>query len=80
MHTYAVLHLDRDGRPLEAPEVVAYVQIDGTDGGLVTRLLDVDHDRVAIGLPVEAVLLPARERRGAITDIQGFRPRRGGTP
>jgi len=74
VHTYTVVHRDPEGRPLPEPEVVAYVRIDGTDGGLVTRLRNIAPAEVRIDLPVEAVLLPARRRRGLLEDIVGFAP------
>jgi uncharacterized OB-fold protein len=37
VHTFTVVHVDREGRRLAHPEVIAFVRIDGTDGGLVTR-------------------------------------------
>jgi len=78
VHTYTVVHRDREGRRLPQPEILAFVQIDGTDGGLVTRLREVQPDAVRIGLPVEAVLLPRRARRATLDDIAGFAPARGG--
>lgn len=74
VHTFTVVHLDREGRRLAKPEVAAYVRIDGTDGGLVTRLLHVEAGAVRIGQEVEAVLLPPRERKGTLEDILGFAP------
>jgi uncharacterized OB-fold protein len=74
VHTWTVVHVDRQGRPLARPEIAAFVRIEGTDGGLVTRLLNVEPAAVRIGLEVEAVLRPMRERRGTLEDIVGFAP------
>lgn len=74
VHTVTVLHVDAEGRRLARPEVAAFVRIDGTDGGFVTRLLGVEPGQAQIGQEVEAVLLPARRRTGTITDIAGFAP------
>ncbi len=76
VHTYTVVHQDEDGRPLDHPQIVAVVRIDGTDGGLVGRLLDVRPQDVRLELPVEAVLLAPRRRRGTLDDIAGFAARR----
>lgn len=74
VHTFTLVHQDRDGRALREPEIAAFVRIDGTDGGLVTRLVNVRPEDVQIDMPVEAVLRPARQRRGALEDIVGFGP------
>lgn len=74
VHTYTVLHVDREGRRLPAPDVVAFMRIDGTDGGLVGRLMNVRANEVRLEMPVEAVLAPPRKRRGVLADIIGFAP------
>lgn len=76
VHTYTLVHVDRDGHPLSSPELVACVRIEGTDGGLVSRLLEIAPADVHIDMPVELVLAPSRKRRGTLDDILGFRPRR----
>jgi hypothetical protein len=72
VYTFTLLYEDIDGRPTEEPEIVAFVKIE--DGGLVHRLGEVQADEIAIGMPVEAVLKPAKERIGSIQDIAYFRP------
>jgi uncharacterized protein len=72
VHTYAILHADREGRPLAHPQTIAFVRIDGTDGGLLTRLVDVEPSDVEIDMPVEMVLQPPRRRRALLSDIVGF--------
>lgn len=74
VHTFTVVHVDREGRRLREPEIAAFVRIDGTDGGLVTRLVNVRPGDVRIDMPVEAVLLPRRRRRATLEDIAGFAP------
>lgn len=76
VHTFTVVHLDPEGHRLREPEIAAFVRIDGTHGGLVTRLVNVQPGEVQIDMPVEAVLLPPRRRRGALEDIVGFQPAR----
>jgi uncharacterized OB-fold protein len=73
--TYTVLHLDLDEKELPEAEVLAYVKLDGSDGGLIHRLGEVDPDDVEIGMQVEAVWKPPAEREGSILDIDHFRPR-----
>ncbi len=71
--TYTVLHLDLDDKPLAEPDILAYVKLDGSDGGLVHRLREVRPDQVEIGMRVEAVFKPEAEREGSILDIRYFR-------
>lgn len=75
VHTYTVVYEDEDGRPLDPPQVVAFVRIDGTDGGLIGRLLHLRPQDVRVEMPVEVVLAPPRRRRGHMDDIVGFAPR-----
>jgi uncharacterized OB-fold protein len=74
VHTYTVMHIGLDGTPLETPRIVAFVEIEGTDGGLVHYLNETDPNDVYIGMPVEAVFKPTEERQGSINDITHFRP------
>jgi len=74
VHTFTVMHIGLDDEPLETPRILAYVEIGDTDGGLVHNLGEVDLEEIFIGMPVEAVLKPATERTGSITDILYFKP------
>jgi len=74
VHAFTVLHLALDGSPLEQPEVLAFVRLEGSDGGLVHRLGEVDPGQVEIGMAVEAVFKDKAEREGSILDIAYFRP------
>jgi hypothetical protein len=74
VHTYTVLHLALEGSSLEEPEILAFVVLDGGDGGLVHRLGEVAPDELEIGMRVEAVFKPRAEREGSINDIRYFRP------
>ena len=74
VHTFTVMHIGLDGEPLETPRILAFVEIGDSDGGLVHNLSEVDLEEVFIGMPVEAVLKPATERTGSITDILYFKP------
>lgn len=74
VHTYTIVHLDLDGEPLPEPRMLAFVRIDGTDGGLVHYLGEVEADEVYIGMDVEAVFKEPAERKGSILDIAYFRP------
>lgn len=75
VHTYTVVHVDRNGQRLPTPEIIAFIRIEGSDGGLVGRLLDVLPSEVRVDMPVAAVLALPRRRRGTLADILGFSPR-----
>jgi uncharacterized OB-fold protein len=74
VHTYAVVRVDREGRPLPQPDIVAFVRIDGTDGGLITRLVNMTPSDAQIEMPVEMIVQPPRRRRALLSDIVGFAP------
>ena len=74
VHTYTVLHIDLEGAPLAEPEIMAFVKLDGSDGGLVHRLSEVRPGEVEIGMRVEAVFKTKDEREGSILDIEYFKP------
>ena len=72
--TYTVLYRDLDEKPLDPPAILAYVKLEGSDGGLVHYLGETDPEAVHIGMEVEAVFKDAAEREGSILDIVHFRP------
>lgn len=72
--TYTVLHRDLDEQPLEPPVVLAYVKLEGSTGGLVHYLGEVEPESVRIGMEVEAVFKEPAEREGSLLDIRHFRP------
>ena len=72
--TYTVLYRDLDEKRLDPPAILAYVKLEGSDGGLVHYLGETDPEAVHIGMAVEAVFKDAAEREGSILDIAYFRP------
>lgn len=80
VHTFTVVHLDREGRRLATPEIIGFVRINGTNGGLVSRLLDVRPEEVHLDMAVQAVLAPPRQRRGTLEDVRGFAPPAAASP
>ncbi|MGH2672165.1 MAG: Zn-ribbon domain-containing OB-fold protein [Actinomycetota bacterium] len=62
-----------EGEPLEEPETIGLVRLDGADSVLMHRVLDAD-EPLEIGERVEVVLRPDAERTGTILDIEGFHP------
>lgn len=63
-------HQGMDGEPLDPPDRLALVQLDGADDLLLHRL----DGAVEIGARVEAVLEAPAECQGSILDIRHFRP------
>ena len=72
--TFTVLYRDLDDKPLDEPAVLAYVKLDGADGGLVHYIGETEKNPVHIGMEVEAVFKEAAEREGSILDVKYFRP------
>ncbi|MBM3152103.1 MAG: Zn-ribbon domain-containing OB-fold protein [Chloroflexi bacterium] len=71
LHTFTLVFVDYDGRPLYEPELVGFVSFG--DGGIVHKL-EADPDTLEIGMKMEAVLKPKTKRTGSILDIQHFKP------
>jgi len=69
----SVVHVDRHGEPLLEPEVWALIRFEGITGGLIHRVA-VEPARAKPGLRVRPSLKPARNRTGAIDDVENFVP------
>ena len=76
IHAFTVCHKNLDGSRPQTPILIAMVKIDHTDGGLVHYLGDVKPEEVYIGMPVEAVFKPKKQRKGSILDIKYFKPKK----
>ncbi|MEE8201668.1 MAG: Zn-ribbon domain-containing OB-fold protein [Candidatus Acidoferrales bacterium] len=64
---------DRDAEPLEPPQALALVKLDGATTVMLHTLLKVsDPSKVEIGCRVKAVLKPKNKRTGSILDIECF--------
>ncbi|MGQ9492386.1 MAG: Zn-ribbon domain-containing OB-fold protein [Anaerolineae bacterium] len=74
VQSFTVLLIAPDGSPLEEPEILGLIQLDGADSVLVHRLGKVGLDELAIGMRVKAVFKPKKEREGSILDIVHFVP------
>lgn len=77
VHTYTLCYESMDGTRYDEPHILAMVKLDGTDGGLVHYLGEIEPEAVHIGMVVEAVYKPKRDRKGEIHDIKHFRPVKG---
>jgi len=65
------VHRGIEGEPLDPPETLALIQLDGADDLLIHRLGE--SGGLSIGDRVEPVLKVAAERSGCILDIRYFR-------
>jgi len=74
VHTFTICYENVDGTKKEEPTIIAMVKIDGTDGGLVHWLGEIDSKDVEIGMSVEAIFKAKEEREGSILDITYFKP------
>jgi hypothetical protein len=76
VQTFSICHVRWDMVPLDPPELPAVIRLDGaSQGGFLHKLGEVDPERVAIDMAVEAVWKPLDDRAGSILDIAYFRPR-----
>ena len=75
--TFSVSYITADTTRVKTPTIPAVIQIDSAGaGGFLHILGEVKPDDVRIGMPVKAVWLEERLRKGAITDIKYFKPSR----
>jgi uncharacterized OB-fold protein len=74
--TFAVVNIPFEGRDeeLPLPYVCAYVLLDGADIPLLHLIQEVAVDKVRMGLRVQAVWAPLKERGPSLTSIRHFRP------
>ena len=71
--TFTILFEGIEGEPLELPEVIGAVRLDGADAVLIHRVLDLSDEPLEIGERIEVALKPEADRTGSILDIEGFR-------
>ncbi len=67
--------LNTFGERLDAPRIIALIDIEGTHGAMLGVLKTGDPEKVFIGKTVEAVFRPMQEREGTLKDIMYFRER-----
>ncbi len=75
VETFTVCHETYDEQPKD-PTIVAFIGMEGSDGGLMHWLSGVEPEDVYIGMPVKAVFKPKGKRKGGILDIEHFVPTR----
>lgn len=74
IESYTITYFDFDGQSLSEPEILAFVKIDKTDGGLIHRIGEIKPESLKIGTKVTAVFETKKNRKGALTDIKYFKP------
>ena len=71
--SFTILFEGIEGEPLELPQALGAVRLDGADAVLIHRVLDLTDEPLEIGERVEVALKPEADRTGSILDIEGFR-------
>lgn len=74
IESFTIVHLPIPGSPIEPPIIAANIIIDGADIAFIHLLSEVDHDKVHIGMRVEAVWKPQSEWDYSFENIAWFRP------
>jgi uncharacterized OB-fold protein len=71
--SFTIVFAGIEGEPLDRPEVLGAVRLDGADGVLIHRVLEPGEEPLEIGERVEVAVRPQAQRIGSILDIEGFR-------
>jgi uncharacterized OB-fold protein len=71
--SFTILFEGVEGEPLELPNVIGAVRLDGADAVLIHRVLDLTDEPLEIGERLGIALKPEADRTGSILDIEGFR-------
>jgi len=73
--SFSICYVRWDAGRIKKPELPAIILFDGADhAGILHLLGEVDPKDVKIGMKVQAVWKPEKERTGSILDIKYFRP------
>jgi uncharacterized OB-fold protein len=81
VETFSISYLDADARRIKEPILVGVISIDGASPlhGFMHYFDEMKPEELHIGMKVQAVWKPEKERVGAITDIKYFKPfKKGG--
>jgi uncharacterized OB-fold protein len=71
--SFTIVLVGIEGEPLDRPQVLGAVRLDGADAVLIHRVLEPGEEPLEIGERVEIVVRPEGERSGSILDVEGFR-------
>jgi hypothetical protein len=76
VNTFSLCYVTWDVKRIKEPEIPAVIEIDGAAPlhGIMHKLGEVDPQKVYIGMRVQAVWKPPKERTGSVTDIRYFKP------
>ncbi|MFX1316825.1 MAG: Zn-ribbon domain-containing OB-fold protein [Promethearchaeota archaeon] len=61
---------DRTTRKVKNPQIIGMIQIDGSNTGIIYRLLNVDPDEIEVGMKVRVVW--EEKTKGDPSDVKGF--------
>ncbi len=80
VNTFSLCYVTWDVQRIKEPEIPAVIEIDGASPlhGIMHMLGEVDPKKVKIGMRVQAVWKPAKDRQGSINDILYFKPLKEG--
>jgi uncharacterized OB-fold protein len=71
--SFTIVFQGIEGEPLDRPEMLGAVRLEGADAVLIHRVLEPVDEPLEIGERVEVVVKPEAERIGSILDLDGFR-------
>jgi uncharacterized protein len=71
--SFTIVFVGIEGDPLDRPQVLGAVRLDGADAVLIHRVLEPGEEPLEIGERLEVVVESEAQRRGSIFDIEGFR-------
>jgi len=76
VNTFSLCYVTWDVKRIKEPEIPAVIEIDGASPlhGIMHMLGEVDPHAVRVGMRVQAVWKPPKERVGSINDIRYFKP------
>ncbi|MCX7959442.1 MAG: Zn-ribbon domain-containing OB-fold protein [Deltaproteobacteria bacterium] len=72
LYSYTECYYDYQGKRYEEPHLIGLIKFKGYEGGIIHRL-NISRDEIKIGMKVEAVFKPQKQRTGSIEDILYFR-------
>jgi uncharacterized OB-fold protein len=71
--SFTIVFAGIEGEPLDRPEVLGAVRLDGADAVLIHRVLEPGEEPLQIGERLDVVVKSEAQRTGSIFDIEGFR-------
>jgi uncharacterized protein len=71
--SFTIVFRGIEGEPLDRPQTLGAVRLDGADAVLIHRVLEPGEEPIEIGERLEVQVKPESERAGSILDIEGFR-------